>query len=182
MSRVTPSYEGLSPASARASAAARGSSRKSDTRCERALRKELWKAGLRYRKNVGSLPGKPGIVFVGPKVAVFCDGDFWHGRGWEAQRKKLLRGTNPEYWLRKIETNMARDSKNRSELEDRTLVVLCDRCHQKVHWVGRPGREFSSLSRSRFRIRRMGLLRPRLPKLKDRPCYSPSPRPSDLDR
>src|SRR6478672_1465494 len=87
-----PSYKGLRPASPRASAAARGSSKKADTRCELMLRRSLWVAGCRYRKNVPELPGRPDIVFPGAKVAVFCDGDFWHGRDWETRRQKLSRG------------------------------------------------------------------------------------------
>ena len=53
-----------------------------DTRPELALRKELWRRGLRYRKNYKRLPGKPDIVFLGVRLAVFCDGDFWHGHNW----------------------------------------------------------------------------------------------------
>src|SRR5262245_12485941 len=92
-----PSYKGLRPASARASQAARGNSKKKDTRCEVTLRRALWAAGCRYRKNVPGLPGRPDVVFLGPKVTVFCDGDFWHGRDWESRRQKLRRGTNADY-------------------------------------------------------------------------------------
>lgn len=92
--RSSPSYVGLRPASEQASKAARGSSRKTDTRCEVLLRSALFRAGFRFRKNVATLPGKPDIVFPGPKVAVFCDGDFWHGRDWERRKQKLATGTN----------------------------------------------------------------------------------------
>ena len=51
-----------------------------DTKIELLLRKALWKEGIRgYRVNV-KLPGKPDIVFTKYKVAIFCDGDFWHGK------------------------------------------------------------------------------------------------------
>lgn len=53
-----------------------------DTRPEVALRKELWRRGLRFRKNMKSLRGKPDIVFTRVKLVVFCDGDFWHGHNW----------------------------------------------------------------------------------------------------
>ena len=50
-----------------------------NTKPEITLRKALWNKGLRYRKNYKKLPGSPDIVFVGKKVAIFIDGDFWHG-------------------------------------------------------------------------------------------------------
>lgn len=112
-----PSYKGLEPASERSSAAARGSSRKADTRCEIKLRSVLWQAGARFRKNVKSLPGKPDIVFPGPGLAVFCDGDFWHGRNWEDRRRKLSKGTNAGYWTAKIRRNRQRDRETTARLE-----------------------------------------------------------------
>ena len=105
----TPHYEGFTPASARSSQAARGSSRKVDTKPELILRRALWRKGLRYRKNCRDLPGNPDIVFRGSRVVVFVDGDFWHGRDWPTLKAKLKRGHNAEYWLRKIERNTARD-------------------------------------------------------------------------
>jgi DNA mismatch endonuclease (patch repair protein) len=48
-------------------------------------------------------------VFIGARIAVFCDGDFWHGKNWPARRTKLARGANSAYWLAKIAANMARD-------------------------------------------------------------------------
>lgn len=118
------SYKGRKPASARASAAARGSSKKTDTLCEQALRSSLWKAGLRFRKNVSSLPGHPDIVFPRARVAVFCDGDFWHGRDWESRRQKLTAGSNAEYWLAKIQRNMERDRETTARLESLGWTVL----------------------------------------------------------
>ena len=59
-----------------------------DSAIEVALRKELWSRGLRYRKNVKTVFGKPDIVFVGKKVAVFCDSEFWHGYNWEVKQDK----------------------------------------------------------------------------------------------
>ena len=79
---------------------------------------------MRYRKNVETLPGKPDIVFVRARVAVFCDGDFWHGRNWEEQKSKLCQGTNAEYWLSKIESNMERDRLNNALLEADGWSVL----------------------------------------------------------
>jgi DNA mismatch endonuclease (patch repair protein) len=119
-----PSYKGLRPASIRATAAARGSSKKTDTRCEVKLRRTLWAAGCRYRKNVSGLPGRPDVAFPGAKLVVFVDGDFWHGRDWEARQEKLSRGTNPGYWLAKIQRNMERDQQNTERLQEMGWTVL----------------------------------------------------------
>lgn len=124
MARTAPSYKGFHPASERARRAARGASRKTDTKPEVILRNALFQAGCRYRKNVASLPGRPDIVFSKAKVAVFCDGDFWHGKSWSARKAKLARGTNAPYWLAKIERNMERDLRNQQKLEDRGWRVL----------------------------------------------------------
>lgn len=121
---MRPSYKDLRPASAKASAAARASSKKVDTRCEVTLRRVLWAEGCRYRKNVPGLPGRPDVVFPAAKVAVFCDGDFWHGRDWETRRQKLGRGTNSHYWLAKIQRNIERDLQNTRHLEEMGWTVL----------------------------------------------------------
>ncbi len=103
-----PSFKGLVPAS-EASSRAKRANRCQDTIPEFLLRRELWKMGLRYRKNVQDMPGKPDLIFVGAKVAVFCDGDFWHGREWPARLEKLAKGTNAPYWSLKIARNIERD-------------------------------------------------------------------------
>jgi DNA mismatch endonuclease (patch repair protein) len=73
--------------------------------------------GLRFRKNVSSLPGKPDIVFRSHRVVVFCDGDFWHGRNWQALKKSLSAGANSGYWQAKIESNRKRDKQNNVRLK-----------------------------------------------------------------
>ena len=78
-----------------------------DTNIEVTLRKELWRHGYRYRKNVKNLPGKPDIVFTKYKLAIFCDSEFWHGKDWENLKMRLK--SNREYWIEKIKENMARD-------------------------------------------------------------------------
>jgi DNA mismatch endonuclease (patch repair protein) len=103
-----PSFSGLKPVST-ASSQAKRNNRSRDTTHEVMLRRALWRMGLRYRKNASNLPGKPDIIFPAARVAVFCDGDFWHGRNWQSLRKKLRRGTNSRYWVAKIESNRARD-------------------------------------------------------------------------
>jgi DNA mismatch endonuclease (patch repair protein) len=103
-----PSFRGLSAASS-ASSYAKKMTLGSGTAHEHLLRISLWRRGLRYRKNVRTLPGKPDIVFPRERVAVFCDGDFWHGRHWRRLSRKLQVGANPSYWTQKIKTNRSRD-------------------------------------------------------------------------
>jgi DNA mismatch endonuclease (patch repair protein) len=73
---------------------------------------------------VETLPGKPDIVFIRAKVAIFCDGDFWHGRDWENLRLKLANGTNPEYWIAKIKSNIERDLLNNLILSEAGWLVI----------------------------------------------------------
>lgn len=86
-----------------------------DTTPEIILRKSLWKHGIRYRLYDKSLPGKPDIVIKKYKLAIFVDGEFWHGYNWEEKKNKIK--ANREYWIPKIEKNLARDSENNQELE-----------------------------------------------------------------
>ena len=87
-----------------------------NTRCEVQLCAELRRLQLAFRRNVRSLQGQPDIVFPERHVAVFCDGDFWHGRRWALRKKKLARGSNGEYWVAKIEANIRRDRRQRAAL------------------------------------------------------------------
>ena len=86
-----------------------------DSQIELLLRKELWARGLRYRKNVNRIYGKPDIVFIGKKVAVFCDSEFWHGYNWEERKKDFK--SHQEFWIPKIERNMERDAEVTAKLE-----------------------------------------------------------------
>lgn len=83
------------------------SNKSKDTKPEILLRKELWRRGLRYRKNYKYLEGKPDIVFLGAKISVFVDGKMWHGYDWENQKNDFK--TNREFWIEKIERNIERD-------------------------------------------------------------------------
>ena len=116
MAIQAPSFVDLRPASD-ASSRCKAANGSRNTRPEIKLRRELWKSGLRFRTNVKTLPGCPDIVFPRAKVAVFCDGDFWHGRDWNKLKPKLGRGWNGDYWQRKIKTNRARDRKHIRQLE-----------------------------------------------------------------
>lgn len=80
-----------------------------DTKIEILLRKALWKKGIRYRKNLRSLPGKPDIAITRYKIAIFCDGDFFHGKDWEVLKPRLEKGNNGEFWISKISRNRERD-------------------------------------------------------------------------
>lgn len=93
-----------------------------DSEIERLLRKELWSRGLRYRKNYKKIIGKPDIVFVGKKVAVFCDSEFWHGYDWENKKNEIQ--SRREFWIPKIERNMQRDIKVTQTLENEGWTVL----------------------------------------------------------
>jgi DNA mismatch endonuclease (patch repair protein) len=122
-STLAPSFRGLSAAS-QASSYAKKMNRSSDTAHEHLLRVFLWRRGLRYRKNVKSLPGKPDIVFARVRVAVFCDGDFWHGRNWQRLSRKLRAGSNPTYWIQKINANRRRDRRASRLLESEGWTVI----------------------------------------------------------
>jgi DNA mismatch endonuclease (patch repair protein) len=106
-----PRYSSFTPTSEAASRI-KQRNRAHNTRPELLLRKEIWRRGLRYRLHAKDLPGKPDLVFRRARVVVFCDGDFWHGRRWEARREKLARGANAPYWTAKIAANLARDRRN----------------------------------------------------------------------
>ena len=81
-----------------------------DTKIEVILRKELWKRGYRYRKNYDRLPGHPDIVITKYKIAIFCDGEFFHGKDWEVLRPRLEKSNNSEFWISKISRNRERDN------------------------------------------------------------------------
>lgn len=107
--RASASYKGLRPASPQASRIARAASRKSDTAPELLLRRALRKQGVSHRACVDVLPGRPDIVISSARLAVFCDGDFWHGRYLQRRLAKLALGHNASYWISKIKINVQRD-------------------------------------------------------------------------
>ena len=124
MNNVRISYKSYKSSSVQASSAARGASHKYDTKPELYLRRSLWQSGFRYRINVRDLPGKPDIVFRKKRIVIFCDGDFWHGKNWKTSRKKILRGSNSEYWINKIERNILRDKLITRKLRKTGWTVL----------------------------------------------------------
>jgi DNA mismatch endonuclease (patch repair protein) len=66
----------------------------------------------------------PDLVFVGARVAVFVDGDFWHGKHWKKRKERLSRGHNSDYWIAKIECNISRDRMRNIELRASGWTVL----------------------------------------------------------
>jgi DNA mismatch endonuclease (patch repair protein) len=93
-----------------------------NTKPEIALRKYLWKSGLRgYRLNSSELPGKPDIVFKRKKLVIFVNGCYWHGCkicGWTEPKH------NTEYWVNKIIKNKNRDIVKQKQLEELGYLVL----------------------------------------------------------
>lgn len=92
-----------------------------DTSIEVRLRKALWHEGVRYRKNLKGLPGTPDIAITKWKIAIFCDGSFWHGKNFDT--KKPI-GTHREYWEAKIRRNMERDEEANRKLKSMGWTVL----------------------------------------------------------
>ena len=93
-----------------------------DSKIELMLRKELWSRGIKYRKNVTRITGKPDIAFIGKKVAVFVDSEFWHGYDWERRRDDFH--TNRDFWISKIERNIVRDREVNAALEADGWTVI----------------------------------------------------------
>ena len=93
-----------------------------DSKIEILLRKELWNRGLRYRKNVKKILGKPDLAFIGKKIAIFCDSEFWHGYDWESRKKDFK--SHQDFWIPKIERNIARDKEVTEMLQQQGWIVL----------------------------------------------------------
>ncbi len=99
--------------------------RRKDTKPEIALRKELFRRGLRYRVDYAGAPGRPDIAMVGRKLAIFVDGEFWHGKKHTAERYAEMSG----YWRTKIARNVDRDRRINAQLRELgwTTVRVTDR-------------------------------------------------------
>lgn len=96
--------------------------RNKDSAIELLLRNALWAKGYRYRKNVKSVYGHPDIAFIGKKIAIFCDSEFWHGYDWEKRKADFK--TNQSFWIPKIERNMARDKEVNEKLGSDGWMVI----------------------------------------------------------
>lgn len=85
------------------------SNKSKGTKPELVLARLLWSCGIRYRKHPKNIIGKPDFCIKKYRLAIFVDGEFWHGRNWES-KKQTLKG-NREFWIAKIERNIERDRK-----------------------------------------------------------------------
>lgn len=93
-----------------------------DSEIELLLRKELWSRGIRYRKNSNKVFGHPDIVFIGKKIAVFCDSEFWHGYNWQIKKEEIK--SRRDFWIPKIERNIQRDIEVNQKLRAEGWVVI----------------------------------------------------------
>src|SRR3989338_9276368 len=84
------------------------------------FRKLLFANGLRGYRNHYPIRGKPDIVFVSKKLAIFIDGDFWHGYNWKKLGKKPPR----KYWQAKINRNIERDKETMKVLKKEGWKIL----------------------------------------------------------
>ena len=89
--------------------------RSTNTRPEEIVRKYLFSKGLRYRKNVRSLPGKPDIVLKKYNTIIFVNGCFWHKHNCG---RFVMPSSNTEYWSKKINGNVERDKTNAEQLAE----------------------------------------------------------------
>ncbi len=110
------------------------------TKIEEIFARALWSKGYRYRRNYPRIEGKPDFVFVKKRIAIFCDGDYWHGKNWNEAKHRIK--SNIEFWHNKIENNMKRDRKVNRILKQQGWTVLrfwesdikknLDKCMKKV--------------------------------------------------
>ena len=95
-----------------------------DTSIEMILRKALWKKGYHYRKNYKNLPGTPDIALTKYKIAIFCDGEFFHGKDWEILKPRRERGKNSDFLVTKISRNRERDEEINKKLLFMGWIVI----------------------------------------------------------
>ncbi len=84
------------------------------------LRKALWAQHIRFRIHKKDLPGRPDLVMDKYKLAIFVDGDFWHGYNWQQRKPK----TNTTFWVAKIERNQQRDQFVNEQLQAMGFTVM----------------------------------------------------------
>lgn len=104
------------------------------------LAKSLWHKGYRYRLNYKELPGSPDIALSKYRIAIFIDGEFWHGKDFEQRKTKLK--NNKDYWIEKIQENIDRDLKNDKLLRQmewypihfwsNDVIKYCNQCVEEV--------------------------------------------------
>lgn len=92
------------------------------SKIEVVLAKALWKLGYRYRKNDPTVFGKPDLTMKRYKLAIFIDGEFWHGKDWNI--RKYDHKSNQKFWFNKIERNIQRDKEVNEQLLNDGWKVL----------------------------------------------------------
>lgn len=92
--------------------------RSKNTKPELVLFKKLKETKLKFRRHY-PIPGKPDVVFVKEKLAVFVDGEYWHGKNFGKWKDQLS-----EFWLKKIGTNIKRDRSLRRQLKKDGWMVF----------------------------------------------------------
>ena len=102
--------------------------RSRDNRTELALRRAIHSLGLRYRLHPTTVLGKPDLVFVRERVAVFVDGDYWHARVLREQGLRVmtsrLRDDRKDYWITKFTRRVVRDDEVTAALSYQGWLVL----------------------------------------------------------
>jgi DNA mismatch endonuclease, patch repair protein len=97
-----------------------------NTSPELLLGSAMWGLGIRYRKHY-KIKGRPDFVLVSKRIAIFCDGDFWHGNNWRirgiSSRRKELAGYS-EFWRTKIKKNIERDKLVSKQLKKESWRVI----------------------------------------------------------
>lgn len=99
-----------------------GRIRGKNSKPELKFRRALWAKGVRYRVDSRKLPGRPDVSIIKYKLAIFIDGDFWHGYNWEERKQNIK--SNREFWFPKIARNMQRDREVNQELKDLGYTVF----------------------------------------------------------
>lgn len=104
------------------------------------IAKSLWHRGYRYRLNYKALPGSPDIALTKYRIAIFIDGEFWHGKDF-VQRKTKLKN-NKDYWIEKIQENIDRDLRNDKLLRQmdwypihfwsNDVIKYCNQCIDEI--------------------------------------------------
>ncbi len=91
-----------------------------NTKPELLVFRELRKRKIYFYKHYSKIPGKPDIALPRKKIAVFIDGEFWHGHNFSKLKKRLPN----KYWMEKIAKNMDRDRKTRNKLRKNGWRIL----------------------------------------------------------
>ncbi|MDO5972208.1 very short patch repair endonuclease [Flavivirga aquimarina] len=93
-----------------------------NTKPEIHFRRALWKKGVRYRVDSKQLPGRPDVSIKKYRLAIFIDGEYWHGYNWDERKEKLK--TNRDFWIPKIERNIQRDREVNQHLRDMGYTIF----------------------------------------------------------